>query len=155
MLDLGCGCGYGSGILQDAGLVVTGLDISEDAISYARRYYGGPDYQLCDVMGEELETDVLVAFEIIEHLTDPLSLLRRVRAKQMIVSTPNEKMYPFRPRDFGGDEYPHQRHYRPDELRTLIREAGYVPRETWCQKNKVADVTEGEEGIFLVMVADG
>ena len=36
VLDLGCGCGYGSALLAEAAARVTGIDSAPEAIAYAR-----------------------------------------------------------------------------------------------------------------------
>ena len=44
VLDLACGCGYGSWLLHSVGLGVTSIDASEEAIQYAQEHYPGPKY---------------------------------------------------------------------------------------------------------------
>ena len=41
VLDAGCGVGYGSAFLSEAARSVVGVDVSADAIEYARARYGG------------------------------------------------------------------------------------------------------------------
>src|SRR5262245_4293756 len=40
VLDVGCGLGAGSWLLAQSGARVTGVDVSEDAIEWARHTYG-------------------------------------------------------------------------------------------------------------------
>lgn len=152
VLDLACGCGYGSWLMHGNGGDVTGIDIEPEAIEYAKKYYQGPTY-LCqraeDTTGK---WDALVSFETLEHLEAPETLLRGVQAPLLIASVPNEDRYPFNAATFSGDAYPHKRHYRPKEFEDLLRSAGYMVTERFCQKNKGGDISEGTDGIFLIYV---
>lgn len=151
VLDAACGCGYGSKIMQDAGSFVTGIDLEKEAIDYARKFYPGPEYFLADVTKYSGKYDWVVSFETIEHLKDPLSALKQFRkSRRLIVSTPNEEKYPFDPRKFVGDKFPHIRHFSPDELDGLLKEAGWIPYAKFCQQGKVGPVEEGTDGHFLI-----
>jgi len=151
VLDLACGCGYGSWLLHEAGNEVTGVDIEPEAIAYAKKHYQGPSY-LCQA-GEETkgEWDALVTFETLEHLDKPEAVLA-IQAPLVIASVPNEERFPFRAEKFSGDKYPHKRHYTPMEFDLLLNEAGYGVTERWCQKDKHGDVVEGTDGMFLIYV---
>ena len=153
VLDLACGCGYGSWILHGAGNEVTGVDIEAEAIAYAKRYYQGPTY-LCQA-GEETkgEFDALVTFETLEHLANPQAVLS-VQAPLVIASVPNEERYPFDAKTFQGDKYPHLRHYTPKEFEDLLESAGFKVRERFCQPTKNGEIQEGTDGLFLIYVAN-
>jgi cyclopropane fatty-acyl-phospholipid synthase-like methyltransferase len=97
VLDAGCGTGYGASILQAAceNIKYTGVDssiVSAD-IPYAERYYIEADFDASDVKDfVELEFDVFVGLEIIEHLTYKgvktfAEIARRAR-RRIIISTP-------------------------------------------------------------------
>ena len=74
VLDLACGTGYGSRMIQDFSAKRTyGMDISEEAIAYAKNNY--EDGELKFILGsvdklpfEDSFFDVIVSFETIEHL---------------------------------------------------------------------------------------
>jgi|GEM_PF-675856 len=97
VLDLGCGYGYGAQMLYKEGREVVGMDISKEAIAYARNNYPGPEY----LMGSADKIpypddyfDSVVAFEVIEHIEEPNALLSeayRVLKKEgsLFISTPN------------------------------------------------------------------
>ena len=152
VLDLACGCGYGSWILHQSGNEVTGVDIEPEAIAYAKEHYQGPTY-ICQA-GEETKGswDVLVSFETLEHLERPQDVLA-IGAKTLIASVPNEERYPFKAENFSGDKYPHQRHYTPDEFHALLNAAGYTVAQRWCQADKHGDIKTGTNGRFLIYVA--
>ena len=102
VLDVACGVGYGAALLADAGAsMVLGVDISAEAIRYARHRYARPSvhYTLGEASSLALadkSVDVLVSFETIEHLgkekIEPfLQELRRVvkPGGAVFLSTPN------------------------------------------------------------------
>lgn len=149
VLDLACGCGYGSWILQESGCEVTGIDADAGAIAYARKNYRGPIY----VQGraEKLSGpwEGLVSFETLEHLDDPKTVLDNLEASEIIVSVPNQINYPFVPERFAQDEYPHKRHYTPEEFKDLL--SGYRIVEEWCQKDKGGIIYPGLDGMFMII----
>lgn len=127
VLDAGCGNGYGSFILADqGGLDVRAVDISKEAIEFAKFFYqreGGEniDFEVCDL--EELDPgkpDAIVCFEALEHIDAPKLVATFQKAAPILLcSVPNEEVMPF-----SEATHPfHLRHYTPDEFRELL--AGY------------------------------
>ena len=103
VLDAGCGAGYGSAELAQCAESVTGVDVAPEAIEFARANYALPNLQFEQASCIELpfadeSFDLIVAFEVIEHLEgwrDFLQQARRVlrSSGQFIVSTPNKLYY--------------------------------------------------------------
>jgi SAM-dependent methyltransferase len=103
VLDAGCGAGYGSAELAKSALSVVGVDAAPEAMAYARENYRLPnlhfDQASCSALPHPDATfDLIVAFEVIEHLPDWRGFLLEVRrvlapAGQFIVSTPNKLYY--------------------------------------------------------------
>ncbi|MBI4463311.1 MAG: methyltransferase domain-containing protein [Acidobacteria bacterium] len=103
VLDAACGTGYGSALLGEKATVVFGVDISPEAIRYARQHYPEPKLHFgrCDCLALPFPSgwfDLVVAFEIIEHLEKPeafLTELRRVLHPSglLLLSTPNRLYY--------------------------------------------------------------
>ncbi|MFG2526387.1 class I SAM-dependent DNA methyltransferase [Streptomyces sp. NPDC048516] len=54
LLDMGCGTGRDAAHLHDAGRKVTGADLSEAMLSYARAHHAGPEYLHADLRRFEL-----------------------------------------------------------------------------------------------------
>ncbi|MCU0884065.1 MAG: methyltransferase domain-containing protein [Beijerinckiaceae bacterium] len=85
VLDVGCGVGYGSQLLAKAGATsVLGLDIADDAIEHARKYYFHPaasfavhDAALISFAGSH---DLVTCFELIEHVEAQEQVLDRIKA---------------------------------------------------------------------------
>ncbi|MBZ5592662.1 MAG: methyltransferase domain-containing protein [Acidobacteriia bacterium] len=103
VLDAGCGSGYGSAKLGVEAREVLGIDVSQEAVDYAREHYQAPNlrFERADCLGIPAAAgsfDLVVAFEIIEHLNDWrgfLAEVRRVLAPEgrLVVSTPNRLYY--------------------------------------------------------------
>jgi len=153
VLDIACGCGYGSRILHDAKHRVTGIDISPEAIEYATEKYPGPSYTQAKAedLGD-LQFDAVVSFETLEHLKEPEKLLSKLKTELLIVSVPNQEKYPFLAERFAMDEYPHLRHYTPRELYLLLQGCGYLVTEWFCQKDKKGEIVPGMDGMFMIAV---
>jgi 2-polyprenyl-3-methyl-5-hydroxy-6-metoxy-1,4-benzoquinol methylase len=103
VLDAGCGAGYGSAELAQAADSVTGVDRASEAIGFARANYCLPNLRFeqasCDALPHPGGSfDLVVAFEVIEHLDHWREFLLEVRrvlapAGQLIISTPNKLYY--------------------------------------------------------------
>ncbi len=99
VLDLGCNTGYGTGILAGVAKNVVGVDVSERAISTAKKRYRHPGIAFCLTDGKRLPFensafDVIVSCQVIEHtVNDDLYLgeLKRVLspAGMAVFTTPN------------------------------------------------------------------
>ncbi len=103
VLDAGCGAGYGSAELAQAALSVVGLDRAPEALEFAGTHYRAPNLDFeqasCTAIPHPAATfDLVVAFEVIEHLENWRGLLEEARrvlcpGGQLIVSTPNKLYY--------------------------------------------------------------
>lgn len=125
VLDVGCGTGYGSAILAETAEQVLALDISPEAVAFASKHYAAPrlEYLVSDCCRMPVRSerfDVVVCFEVIEHVASPEQLLEQIcdvlkPNGVLIVSTPNRVFYteerneinPFHTREFDFAEFSH------------------------------------------------
>jgi SAM-dependent methyltransferase len=124
VLDAGCGSGYGTAILAAAGAQrVVGIDISDDAIEYARSSFSGSakEFHLADIRQlpyDDSTFDLAVCFEVIEHVEEQQQVigeLRRILRPRGIlaISSPNRDVYPA-----GNPHHTHE--FVPDELARVL-----------------------------------
>ncbi len=158
ILDAACGSGYGSQMLSMGEKDVTGVDISSEAIEWAKENFPGPNYILGRIEDAPWEGvfDTIVSLETIEHMKDPsaaLKAFRRACVGQFFVSVPNENNYPFKAENFVHDESPHFRHYRPEEFDELLESNGFKVLDRFCQVNKSQpEIEPGTNGMFITYV---
>ena len=121
VLDAACGAGYGASILSTVARRVLGVDVSADAVAYARSHYGSEalSFEVMDVTALELpdaSVDVVCSFETLEHVENPVMAVSEAarvlrRRGVLIASTPHVQVtdtspanpfhrVEFSPRDF-------------------------------------------------------
>jgi protein-L-isoaspartate O-methyltransferase len=147
-LDAGCGAGYGSAELACAALSVVGIDSSPDAIEFARATYPMPNLSFevasCEALPHaDGSFDLIVAFEVIEHLKGWARFLREARrtlapSGQFIVSTPN-KLYYTESRGAEGANPFHVHEFEFEEFRDELRSV--FPHVSLFLENHVEGVT--------------
>lgn len=141
VLDAGCGEGYGLARLADAGAArVLGIDLDPTTVAHAERTYARR-YQQIEVRQANLVdlpladdlVDVVVSFQVIEHLWDVptyLAELRRVLRPggRLLVATPNRLT--FTP----GSTVPvnpfHVTEFTASELQATLHSAGFTVART-------------------------
>ena len=80
LLDVGCGAGYFLSYLKDRGVQSKGLDVNANTVRYCRER--GLDVDSGDVADQpDEEYDVIVLFDVLEHLLDPVSVMQEVSRK--------------------------------------------------------------------------
>jgi 2-polyprenyl-3-methyl-5-hydroxy-6-metoxy-1,4-benzoquinol methylase len=156
VLDAGCGVGYGSQILHDAGAEdVVAVDISPEVVEAARtRVSPEITVEQGDLHRLRLPDgrfDLVVAFEVIEHVPDPEAVIRelaRVLAWGgiLVVSTPNAAAGL-------GTNVHHVRELSPDELRSALEEhfqhVRLVRQESWLTSAIMDDDEFRARGVRL------
>lgn len=131
VLDLGCGAGYGAALMAESAVSVTGIDLSAEAVEYARTQYNRANLQFrtasCTATGlPDASFDLITAFEIIEHLDDWPKLLSEVRRMlapdgQFFVSTPNKHYYGEAREGAGANPY-HVHEFELAEFEAALRD---------------------------------
>ncbi len=145
VLDAGCGTGYGAAELARASKVV-GVDASGEAVDHARRNFSRAGVHFLRAVCESLpfadgSFDLVVAFEVIEHLErwqDFLAEARRVLrpAGLLLVSTPNKAYYAEARGAAGANPY-HVREFEFGEFESALS-AVFPHVKLWTQNH--ADV---------------
>lgn len=136
VLDCASGCGYGAAILAEQGASVTGIELHQDLVDFARENWARPnvDFQQFDVSSGPLpfanaQFSVVVSLETIEHVPDPLGLLREFRrvlrlGGLLLISTPQAPM--------GNPNHIHE--FTLGELCRALEEAGFPVGSTFTQQ---------------------
>jgi SAM-dependent methyltransferase len=120
LLDLGCGTGW----LADHFEHYTGVDGSEDAVAEARRR--GRNVSRGDLDEplpfEDASFDAVVMKDVLEHVGDPVALVREVRrvlrpGGLVFASSPDAQRWVW-------DDYTHRRPFTRKSYRLLFRDQG-------------------------------
>src|SRR3954469_8558145 len=99
VVDIACGCGYGSYLLSTNPDVshVTGVDASEEAIAHARRHFQNPKttFVRADIENfTDRQIDLVISVETLEHLRNLRTFsdfLARNQVPRFVVTYPSKK----------------------------------------------------------------
>jgi SAM-dependent methyltransferase len=178
VVEIGCGTGYGSAEIANTAQSVTAIDVAPEAVAYASNHYDRPNLKFLCGSGTNLpladdSADLIIAFEMIEHLEDWTALLSEARRVlnpfgQFVVSTPNKDFYsesrqhsgpnPYHVHEFGFDEFRQalQAHFPHVSLFVQNHGSGIVfqPVETATGAQVRLDSTavEPDESNFFIAV---
>lgn len=144
VLDIGCGTGYGTAELAQHAQAATGIDISADAIVYAREHYpiANATFLAASATAIPLPSvsfDLITAFEVVEHLENWHELLIEARrllhpSGTFLVSTPN-KLYYAESRAREGPNPFHAHEFEFAEFRDAL--AAVFPKVTMLLQNRL------------------
>jgi len=84
ILEVGCSSGYFGKALKQNGHEVWGVEISRQAVELARLcldhvFHGTIEEFLCNKNSQDIKFDYIVFGDVLEHLTDPLKILKDCR----------------------------------------------------------------------------
>lgn len=142
--DAACGVGYGSYILSLNENIknINAVDISEEAIEHAKKYFYSSkvNYHISNLDLDEIaieSPDYFISFETIEHLNYPIEFIKKIyenlkEGGVFIGSTPNEDIMPFSVYHF---QY-HTRHFTNKELLEILENIGFQEITLYGQSNK-------------------
>jgi GT2 family glycosyltransferase/SAM-dependent methyltransferase/glycosyltransferase involved in cell wall biosynthesis len=128
VVDLGSGEGFGAALLAEAARSVVGIDVDPRTVDHARLNYGGDtlSFEVASATDlgllEDDAADMVVAFELIEHVADQETVLREIRrvlspGGLLVISTPDRVAYA----EMSDTPNPfHERELTAPELRELV-----------------------------------
>ncbi|QLY30074.1 class I SAM-dependent methyltransferase [Nocardia huaxiensis] len=132
VLEAGSGEGYGANMIAGVAERVIGLDYDDSAVAHVRAKYPRVEMvqgNLADLPLEDNSVDVVVNFQVIEHLWDQAQFLRECLrvlkpGGKLLISTPNR--ITFSPgRDTPLNPF-HTRELNAAEMDELLVEAGFA-----------------------------
>jgi len=126
VLDFGCGSGYGTEMLSKNAAKVTGVDISKEAVDYAKNNYNSDnlDFKTISELTDE-KFDVITSFQVIEHVPNDIEYVTKLKkflnpGGYLLISTPDKKH-----RLFNHIQKPwnifHLKEYTPKSLENLLK----------------------------------
>ena len=147
VLDVGCGAGGVGRTLREHATRLVGIELDEQAAALAREVYDVVLIGDVDARLGELEPafDTILAYDVLEHLANPASVLRRLRAVAapgalLHVSVPNARHFTlvrdlvfhgtFGYTEMGHRDSTHVRWLTRADLVALLRDAGWSVERT-------------------------
>lgn len=138
VLDCAAGIGWGSFLMARSGAKkVVGVELSENAISAARKYYACENVEFINSAIEDANVredsfDVVVSFETVEHVSRPVDFLRKLRSVSkpsatLFLSTPNG--YAFKATGRAPCNPYHEEEYSRADLEGMFAESGWAVTE--------------------------
>jgi SAM-dependent methyltransferase len=166
-LDIACGTGYGSQMLLDAGASkVVGIDISAEAIAFARKAFSKTITFIISnaEVYNEGKYDLIVSFETIEHLENRERFLLNLYEMLendgiLMISTPNKTLVsPMRKASIPRNKW-HKYEYSKRAFIRTLRTSGFYIESMYGQYlfpliyeveifTKFVRVVEGWLGVF-------
>jgi len=102
ILEIGSGLGYLTYSLIEAGYNVTGMDVSQTAVSRAIKNFG--DHFICGDLFEYSRLapesiNIVILTEVLEHVSNPMEFIKSIvkllkPGGRTIITTPNKSFYP-------------------------------------------------------------
>ncbi len=153
VLDVGCATGYGSAILAEDASHVTAIDVFEEGLHYARATFKRPNltFRRHDIISDAplnaAPFDVVVCFEVIEHVERPVEMLKAMARHLgpegiLCFSTPNGPVVALP--DGGLSDPTHVREYSPAEVLAMLADAG-LEREALHGQRHGAEALAAQE----------
>ena len=136
-LDVGCAAGFFLSVLRDAGWDVRGVELSPAIASHAQQLVGADRIHVGDLASAPFEAasfDLVTLWDVVEHVPDPVALLRRARdflkpdghlvLETQNVASPFARLLGRRWQHYKHLE--HLYHFSPSTLDRLLDDAGLV-----------------------------
>jgi O-antigen biosynthesis protein len=172
LLDVGCGAGGVGRALRDRVDFLAGVELDAEAAASAREVYDQVLTGRAEDLVQELAGpfDTILAYDLLEHLPDPVELLRRLRGVAaadalLHVSVPNARHWSlvrdlvvhgtFGYTDWGHRDRTHLRWFTRADLVSLLEDGGWRVERTMHAPltpagRIAARLTRGRSAEFLV-----
>lgn len=142
-LDIGCANGELAEVLQEKGWKVTGTDVSKVAVEESKKFLtDGHCFDIEKEWPKELldkKFDLVVASEILEHIFEPITFLKKVRplvapGGKVVITTSNVLFWKNRFKMLFGKfeyekaglmDYGHVRFFTAHTIKSALREGGF------------------------------
>ena len=137
ILDIACGCGYGTAIMAEAhpDKQFIGVDIDPEAIDYASQYYQLPNLEYVCSSAEEYSPvrlcDTIVSLETIEHLVDPRGFIEIILNKLLVSGGSVIASVPITPTKDGNPHHLHD--FTGKSFLTIFKKNNCEKRESFEQ----------------------
>ena len=150
VLDAACGAGYGSKILSENAVQVSGIDISKETITYAQLNFTADNisYIVSDVTKLPFSNDsfdVIVSLETLEHISEKeqvefMQEIKRVLKHDgiLIISTPNKGIYNLTDKN----SY-HVNELTCYEFKSLLSDS-FINLQFFSQKHEITNIITNE-----------
>jgi len=127
--DVGCGCGYGTAVLKNAGCDAWGLDNGAKTLTYGRCLYPWLRLEERNALAVSLKNetvDSVVCIDVIEHLENPKALVDNLCAmsKDVWIATPNKNALGMS--KHCPNLWCHVQEFSPDEMLEMLSIKGEV-----------------------------
>jgi 2-polyprenyl-3-methyl-5-hydroxy-6-metoxy-1,4-benzoquinol methylase len=178
LMDLGCGLGYFlNGVHLDKTFDATGVDISEDAISYVKNRFGLEVYKEQDLDDFKSNSfDIVTQWHVLEHvhlLNERMAQLKRILSKDgtLFIAVPNSDSWDAKHYKAFWDGYDVPRHlyhfnqhsfgllmekhgFRVVETKPMLFDAPYISMRSEVHKgNNLEFVRGGIKGFLSTLFA--
>lgn len=135
LLDIGCGTGLFLKSCTDNGFNVTGIDVSSNALTFAKENFGlDVSSKTLDVLiSEGRKYDVITMWHVLEHVLNPIEELEKVKEilnekGLLVVEVPNFNSIKFRYSGYKwkGGNHPlyHRSFFTAKTLRNILLKSG-------------------------------
>lgn len=139
VLDMACGCGYGTALLAEKrpDIQFVGVDVDADAVAYGTSHYKASNLEYRQSDGMTFQDpdgfDMIVSLETIEHLVDPRGFVNRFSG----LLKPGGRVVASVPVTPTVDGNPHHLHdFTRRSFRRMMAEAGFSQGEAFTQVQK-------------------
>jgi 2-polyprenyl-3-methyl-5-hydroxy-6-metoxy-1,4-benzoquinol methylase len=136
LLDIGCGSGLFLKSCKDAGINGTGIDVSNNALTFARESFGldVSAKSVDELLNEGEKFDVITLWHVLEHFLNPVEELKKIRSLLddnglLFIEVPNFNSIKFRLSGYKwkGGNHPlyHRSFFTVKSLSEVLKKAGF------------------------------